>query len=189
MEDSILTSTKKTLGVVASVDAFDLDIITHINASFSIVYQVGVTSTIISIEDDSATWSSLDLTQEVLSLLRVYIFLKVRSMFDPPQTSFLIEAVDKQIQEALYRLSYFVEAYESDDDPETTPGGPDHANGTQTTPLSIWIMTHNLGYTPAGWLFYNEDDEEIEPEELVHLTLYRTLAIWPAPIAGRWVTS
>jgi hypothetical protein len=42
MEQSILTSTKKILGVSANYTAFDLDIITHINSVFSTLNQLGV---------------------------------------------------------------------------------------------------------------------------------------------------
>jgi hypothetical protein len=45
-----------------------------------------------------------------LSLVRTYVFLRVRMLFDPPTTSFHIEAMDKQILEHEHRLSYFREA-------------------------------------------------------------------------------
>ena len=40
--DSILTSTKKILGIAEVYEVFDLDIITHINATFSVLDQLGV---------------------------------------------------------------------------------------------------------------------------------------------------
>ena len=110
MVNSILTSTKKILGVGADYTAFDLDIITHINAAFSVVNQLGVGPIEgITIEDDEPTWASLAIPQKQLNLLRTYIFLKVRVLFDPPNTSYLIDALNKQIQEYEYRLSYFRE--------------------------------------------------------------------------------
>ena len=41
MNDSILTSVKKMLGLSEEYDAFDLDIITHINSVFTILTQMG----------------------------------------------------------------------------------------------------------------------------------------------------
>lgn len=112
MEDSILISTKKILGVGPDYAAFDLDIITHINSTFSIVHQLGIgPDDGFMIEDDSALWSDLEVDPSQLNLLRTYVFLKVRMLFDPPTTSFLIEATNNQIQEYEYRLSYNREVY------------------------------------------------------------------------------
>lgn len=106
MENSILTSTKKILGVAADYTAFDLDIITHINSSLSILHQLGIgPSAGFSIEDDSAEWDELALSTHQLGMVRTYIFLKTRMLFDPPTTSFLIEATEKQIREHEWRLS------------------------------------------------------------------------------------
>lgn len=110
MEDSILISTKKILGIAAEYTAFDPDIITHINSTFSIVNQLGVISDPgFTIEDESEAWSDLKLPQNQLNLLRTYVFLKVRVLFDPPSTSFLLDAMNKQIEEYEYRLSYLRE--------------------------------------------------------------------------------
>jgi len=111
MENSILLSTKKILGIAPDYTVFDLDIITHINSSLSIVSQLGVGPMgSMAIEDESTEWDDLDIPQNQLSLVRTYIFLRVRMLFDPPGTSFLIDAMTKQIQEHEYRLSYFREA-------------------------------------------------------------------------------
>lgn len=113
MDDSILNSTKKILGLAEDYTAFDLDVITHINSAFSIVNQLGVgPTTTFVIEDSGAKWADLELSNEQLSMLRTYIFLKVRMLFDPPTTSFLIEAVNKQIEEHEARLSYSREYFD-----------------------------------------------------------------------------
>lgn len=110
MENSILKSTKKILGVDASYTAFDLDILTHINSTFSIINQLGVgPDDGFMIEDDTETWEDFGIPQKQLNLVRTYMFLRVRMLFDPPTTSFLIEATNKQIDEHEQRLSYFRE--------------------------------------------------------------------------------
>lgn len=106
MELSILTSTKKILGISADYTAFDLDIITHINAAFSTLAQLGVgPADGFMIEDADAEWEDfiVDITQ--LNSVKSYIFLKVRQLFDPPATSYLITAMEKQIEEFEYRLN------------------------------------------------------------------------------------
>jgi hypothetical protein len=110
VDTSILTSTKKILGISEDYEAFDTDIITHINSTFAILNQLGVGPVdTFSIEDDKATWGEFCETQDQLSLVRTYMFLKVRMLFDPPTTSFLIDATNKQIQEYETRLSYMRE--------------------------------------------------------------------------------
>ena len=110
MEASILTSTKKILGIAESYTAFDLDVITHINAAFSTLSQLGVgPANGFMIEDEQAVWTDYTVTPNQLSLVRTYVFLKARSLFDPPTTSFLLEAVNKQISELEWRLNVFRE--------------------------------------------------------------------------------
>ncbi len=110
MESSILISTKKILGVAANYTAFDLDILTHINTALAILDQLGVGPVGgFYIEDDSSEWTELAIPQNQLSLVRTYIFLKVRMLFDPPTTSYLIEATKNQIDQLEWRLSIFRE--------------------------------------------------------------------------------
>lgn len=110
METSILTSTKKILGVAANYTAFDLDILTHINSALSSLNQLGVGPVDgFFIDDDSADWADLDLPTNQLNMARTYVFLKVRMLFDPPTTSFLVSAMEKQIEEHEWRLNMFRE--------------------------------------------------------------------------------
>ena len=57
MEQSILNSTKKILGIAADYTVFDHDIITHINSAFSTLTQLGVGPAAgFMIEDESTEW-------------------------------------------------------------------------------------------------------------------------------------
>lgn len=107
MENSILISTKKALGIDAGYEVFDLDIITHINSAFSTLTQLGVGPVNgFMIEDDEATWDEFFQSEDFqYNSVKTYIYLKVRMLFDPPQTSYLIEAMNKQIQEIEWRLN------------------------------------------------------------------------------------
>lgn len=105
MEDSILKSTKKMLGMEEDYTPFDLEITTHINAAFIPLYQIGIGAEVVSIENAEKKWSELGLPQDELSLVKSYVYLKTRLAFDPPTTSFHIEALNNQIDEALGRLS------------------------------------------------------------------------------------
>lgn len=107
MEDSILISVKKILNVPADDDSFDVDIVSHINSAFSNLHQLGVGPPDgFWIEDDDAEWQDFGITSTpILSQLKTCIYLRVRMLFDPPQTSYLIGALEKQIVEHEWRLN------------------------------------------------------------------------------------
>ena len=106
MEASILTSTKKILGLDAVYTAFDLDILTHVNAAFATLAQLGVgPADGFYIEDESSTWDELGVPDQQLSLVKSYFYLKVKMLFDPPTTSFLLKAQEAQIEQFEWRLT------------------------------------------------------------------------------------
>ena len=110
MEQSILTSTKKVLGISEDYTVFDLDILTHINTAFSTLTQLGVgPSPGFSIDDDTALWSDFIGEDDQYQAVKSYVFLRVRMLFDPPQTSYLIAAYERQIQELEWRLNTYRE--------------------------------------------------------------------------------
>ena len=111
MEQSILISTKKILGIAEDYTVFDLDIITHINTAFSTLTQLGVgPSPGFMIEDDTAVWADFMGSDLELNSIKSYVFLRVRMLFDPPQTSYLINAMQEQIREIEWRLNTHREA-------------------------------------------------------------------------------
>jgi hypothetical protein len=127
MEMSILNSTKKILGVANDYTAFDLDIITHINTAFSTLTQLGVgPSAGFMIEDDTATWDEfIGATDPQLNSVKSYVYLRVRLLFDPPATSYLINAYEDQIRELEWRLNVHREESQwVDPDPDLVPQEP-----------------------------------------------------------------
>jgi hypothetical protein len=109
METSILISTKKILGLDQSYTAFDQDVLTHINTAFSTLNQLGVGPVQgFFIEDETPTWDDfLDMVDDVMlhNMVKTYVYLRVRLLFDPPQTSYLIEALNQQLKEFEWRLN------------------------------------------------------------------------------------
>lgn len=105
---SILNTIKKALGLDPSYDVFDTDIVMHINSTFATLNQLGVgPEEGFSIEDASATWQDflgLGETNKLLSV-KSYMYLKVRLLFDPPTTSFAIDAMKKNAEEYEWRLN------------------------------------------------------------------------------------
>jgi hypothetical protein len=126
--DSILTNVKKIVGIVESDTSFDSDMIMHINSVFAVLTQLGIGPTEgFMIEDATPTWEDflgirqqgqlqadgnvtylneyLGAPDKQLNMVKTYVYLRVRLLFDPPQTSFVIESLNKQIEELEVRLS------------------------------------------------------------------------------------
>lgn len=108
MEESILITIKKLLGLDAEYTAFDTDVITHINTTFWTLRQLGVGRNDFTISDSSATWSDyFGTTTKNMEAVKTYIYLKVRLLFDPPnQNASLFNAYQKQIEEYESRFIY-----------------------------------------------------------------------------------
>ena len=109
--DSILTSIKKMLGITEEYKQFDPDIIMHINSVFMILNQLGVgPSEGFRINDEYATWSDFISEDKNLDLVKSYMVMKVKLLFDPPQSSIVMEATNRMIREAEWRLNIAAES-------------------------------------------------------------------------------
>ena len=108
--DSILTSVKKMLGIQEEYDHFDHDLIFHINSTFSILTQLGVGPSVgFSIFDESSTWSDFISDAQNLELIKTYMYLKVRLIFDPPSTASVIDAYERSIKEMEWRIQVIID--------------------------------------------------------------------------------
>lgn len=106
VKDSILQSTKKLLSLDASEDAYDLDITTHINSAFSTLFQAGVGPVEgYQITGPTEVWSAFLGNTMHINDVKTYIYLKVKLVFDPPSSSFGLTAIEKQIEEHIWRLN------------------------------------------------------------------------------------
>jgi hypothetical protein len=106
MDESILESIKKLLGLDKSYTVFDQDILIHINTVFMILYQLGVgPENGYKITGSLNVWSEFTNDEVLLESVKSYIYLKVRMMFDPPQSSALMQAMNEQIKELEWRLN------------------------------------------------------------------------------------
>lgn len=89
---------QKMLGLPEEYDAFDLDIITHINSAFTVLTQLGVgPADGFMIDDKTAIWSDFMPDMRFYQLVKSYVVLKVRLLFDPPISSAVLECYKTQI--------------------------------------------------------------------------------------------
>jgi len=108
MDQSILRSTKKVLGIHVDDDTFDLDIITFINSALSAIQQLGLGQGFF-IVDDTAEWQEIVPDERLLGLIRTIVYLRTRMLFDPPTTSYTQSAMNAQIEELEWRLNVWRE--------------------------------------------------------------------------------
>jgi hypothetical protein len=107
---SILESVKNALNVPSDYDVFDEQIIMHINSVFSTLRQLGAGPDVgFDITDETATWDTFLGTDKELNAVKTYVCLRVRLLFDPPMMGYLVEALQKQIQELEWRLNVTVD--------------------------------------------------------------------------------
>lgn len=103
--DSILTSTKKLLGISEEYEHFDKDLIIHINSVFLNLTQIGVgPKEGFMIADKSDEWMDFIEDSIQLQAVKSYMYLKVRLLFDPPLSSSVLESMNRQIAEFEWRL-------------------------------------------------------------------------------------
>lgn len=105
MEESILVSIKKLLGITEDYTHFDQDIILQINSAFSALNQLGVgPKDGFSIEDSSAVWTDF-INDPRLNFAKTYVQIKVKLAFDPPTSGTLTDSYNRQLDEITWRLT------------------------------------------------------------------------------------
>lgn len=108
--DSILLSIKKLLGAPEYDDHYNQDILMHINSALSILAQIGVgPKGGFVVEDEYDTWTDFIGDTTLIESVKTYVYYRVKLMFDPPSTSFAIEAINQSIKELEWRLNVAVE--------------------------------------------------------------------------------
>ena len=109
--NSILKTIKKLLGIDEEYEHFDQDLIIYINSAISTLRQLGVGSAEgYSILGDQETWNDYLGVGLILLDVQTYIYYKVRLSFDPPSSSYLLDAIERQIKELEWRLYVQAEA-------------------------------------------------------------------------------
>ena len=96
MNDSILNSIKKLLGIDSTYKNFDTDIIMHINSVFVILNQIGFgPENSFTISGDETTWEEY-CDEGMIETAKTYVYLRVRLLFDPPTNGAVMEAIKKK---------------------------------------------------------------------------------------------
>jgi len=108
-KNSILLSVKKLLGIAPDYTHFDTDIIMHINSTFLILAQLGVgPDRPFQISGPEELWTDF-ISEDSVPMVKSYMGLRVRKLFDPPLSGAVMNAIDDQIDEFEWRMNVFVE--------------------------------------------------------------------------------
>ena len=113
MNESILVSIKKLLGLDSDNTDFDTDILMHINSVLSILQQLGIgPDDGYFIEGTDEMWSDyLGDDAKHLNLVKSYMAAKVRILFDPPVSSAVMESLNRICSEFEWRANVAAENY------------------------------------------------------------------------------
>lgn len=110
--DNILQSIKKALtGVTEEYDAFDDQILLFINGAISTLSQIGIGP-----EDGSfvatseSEWSEYLDSERLLPMVKQYITDRVKLSFDPPASSFVLSAIEKDLDRLEWRIKVMTDS-------------------------------------------------------------------------------
>ena len=109
LTNNILETIKKKIGAEADIlGNFDQDLLISINSAFATLRQVGVGPENGFKADVNSTWDDYTIVSDIdIDMVKDYIYLKTKMIFDPPVNSTVINAVNEQIKELEWRLYVF----------------------------------------------------------------------------------
>ena len=111
MEDSILVSIRSILVGNEDDDSFDNELISCINLALNNLTDVGIgPKEGFEITGATETWTEfLGADKPILNRTKKYVELETRLLFDPPTSSYVLEALQKKADEALVRANWTVD--------------------------------------------------------------------------------
>lgn len=107
---SILLSVKDLLGVPAEAIEFDGQLVSYINMVFETMHQLGfgTEDTYVTTKTSGDITEFLPDDEGAQGMALIYIYTKVRLLFDPPASSFVLTSLQAMIAEYEWRLTNYV---------------------------------------------------------------------------------
>lgn len=110
MEESILRTIQERLGPDSSYEVFTPDILVGINSAISVLTQLGVgPEEGFRISGVDETWADLTGDAMYLDMVKDYIYLKTKLVFDPPSNSSLVNFYKQECNELEWRINVAVD--------------------------------------------------------------------------------
>lgn len=108
--ESILLGIKDSLGIESESDVYDQELIMHLNSIFMSLHQIGAgPDPALEITGPAETWSLFFENYSDMGAVKTIVLQKVRLMFDPPTSSYLIGLMEKNIEQLEWRIQQVVE--------------------------------------------------------------------------------
>jgi hypothetical protein len=104
-EDSILASVKLALGITIDYEFFDPQLVQYVNTVLAVLVQTGVgPEEGFVITGPSETWMDfLGDDHAKIEYAKSYVIMRVRMLFDPPQSSGAMKSMEEMIREFEWR--------------------------------------------------------------------------------------
>ena len=117
MEESILKTIKQLIGCPDDFEQFDLDLMIHINSAFATLTHLGVgPKEGYRITGADNVWREFEDDAQKLSLIKDYVYIKTRLLFDPPTSGSLMDSLKEQLKEMEWRLYMLYDPISEDDE-------------------------------------------------------------------------
>lgn len=110
---TILSDIKKMIGPSADYDYFEPELIIHINTALNVLKQLGIgpEDGFSITKDGNETWEDFLGDHSNIQMVKSYVYLKVKMIFDPPSSSTIAEAYKSAIDEFEWRGNVDVETF------------------------------------------------------------------------------
>jgi len=106
--EGILASMQLMLGMEPDYQAFNTDLIIHINTILNKLYQAGIGETGFKLDANnpySSKWEDfIGNENPALDMVKSYTYLNLRLLFDPPQNSFVLNEIKAEADELIWRI-------------------------------------------------------------------------------------
>ena len=104
-DTTILKDIKSVLGLIDDDNAYDGEILMHLNSAFMYLNQLGFgelykPETI----EETTTWEEVFSNRDYVNCIKPYIYKRVRLIFDPPGSSIVMQSLENLIREDEYRI-------------------------------------------------------------------------------------
>jgi len=104
--NKILSSTKELLGIPDAATEFDSQLVLQINSVLTTLHEIGFSEDVYQTTlTDGDLEEYIPDDEAIRAKVQMYIFTKVRLVFDPPTSSFVLTALQATAAEYEWRLT------------------------------------------------------------------------------------
>ena len=107
LSNSVLNTVKEMIGPSQSYNVFDTDLLVLINSSLNVLAQQSIVKDGTKIKDETTTWEEILEGREDLEMIKEYIVLKVKMVFDASGSATVQQAYEKRANELEWRMYAF----------------------------------------------------------------------------------